>query len=223
MSDSIKCQNCNQLRPSNELICGNCGADLYPSGGRAVTKAEFQQSTPSNQPDHVPSDEMSIEQYGSVNVIKYVRRPMNQWLTVGTDYYNFYFVDDKLIVAQVHQGRLGLCGAIIGLPFYIVFFVITMMIGNWIDENQGKSNCDKMEKELTQVLNNQARYKVKAYDFGKRVTFERNETCNSTKMKHKVSIEGDEYYFDDFESDIAREKFRKYFRIIQSGASEASA
>jgi hypothetical protein len=221
MSD-IQCQNCGQPRPSEELLCGNCGAELYPLEGRTGAKAEFSQSTPP-PPEAIHPGEVISERYVSVNVIKYVRRPMNQWLAIGTDYYNFYFTDGELIVAHVHSGRLGCLGAIIGLPFYVIFFLITMMIGNWMDEQQGKSSCDRMENELNRILDNPTRYKVKTYDFGMRVALERTDACNSTKMKHKASIEGDEYYFDDFELDVAREKFGKHFYVIQSGTSESGA
>jgi hypothetical protein len=218
MRNQIKCPHCNNLRPSDEIMCGSCGADLYPSEmPRNLTKAEFRTTLPSINAN---SEDNSLlpEKYSSLNAIKYIRRPMNSWLAIGTDYYNMYFGNDKLIIARVHSGRWGLIGAIVGLPFYLIVFILTMQIGNWLDEKQGKGQCDKMEDNLGEIMKQGPRYKVKIYSYGQRVVFEKNETCNSGKMKHKISIEGDEYYFDDFEADIAREKFRKCFDVIQ-GAS----
>lgn len=143
---------------------------------------------------------------------------MNQWLAVGTDYFNLYFCEDELVVAKVSSGRLGLIGALIGIPLYFIVFLITMKLGAMLDEKYGKGKCDVMADRLTEILAHPSAYKLTAYKYGQRVVIEKNDTCNSNNMGHKISIEGNEYFFDDFEMDIAREKFQKYFDVLPNAA-----
>ena len=218
MSDTIKCPSCGNTRPSSEVVCGICGKELYPTGKPTqVPKTEFTSSQPPPDGDSSRKDTgPRSERYATTKVIKYVRRPMWKWLAVGTDYFNMYFANEKLVVAKVHSGRWGLIGSIVMLPFYLILFIAGLFIGQWLDEKQGTKKCDQMENNYAQIAANPQMFKVKLYDYGTRVVLEKNDVCNPGKMKNKVSIEGEEYYFDDFEMDIAREKFFKYFEVIKS-------
>lgn len=92
MNQQAKCLKCGNLRPSDELICGACGAFLQPSDQPLNTGSTILLSS------HALLYQIHVtqthEKYAAAHMIKHVRRPMNRWLTIGAAHSNLYFLDN---------------------------------------------------------------------------------------------------------------------------------
>ena len=139
--------------------------------------------------------DLSGEDYIVVEGLKTTNTPI---LWVSLDYWNVYFLNNKVIASRCHRGWWGLVGFIIGLFVYFVTFVIFSALGILLDRSQGEAKCKLMRDRLDEILLHKERYTLVEVDDAQSIRLGNSDLClGNIWLKYSIEIGNTKLYFEE--------------------------
>ncbi len=183
-----KCPLCAEKILSEALKCKHCGSLIKDT---AKTKAN-QLSMHSNKKEkHIDFD----QDYLVVEGLKSTNTPI---LWISLDYWNVYFLNNRIVAARCHRGWWGLVGFIIGFFLLFITFVITSTLGILLDKSQGEAKCKLMRDKLDEILLHKERYTVVEVDNVQSIQLGNSDLClGNIWLKYSLELENTKLYFEE--------------------------
>ena len=149
-----------------------------------------------------------------VQVLEGLKTTNTPCLWVSLDYWNLYFSDGNVIAVRCYRGWWGLILTILGLFFYFITSLATMIIGILIDKNVGEARCRLARGDLQKILKNKSRYKIIEAPLIELKKGADSDLClGNIWLKYMVSIYNKKFYFENA-------KFDQLEKILESMPEE---